>query len=175
VEGRSGLFEGDECLKIVRTHQKHWKRHKTAGSSHTEQCREGRYSCGDDGVELPPSARAQRSPEKGEKGEKGRDGKGSRGGHLANGNTHTHTPTHPHTWKGWERQGGGAGHCIVEETVGCSLSRRKRTASSVNGGPQLRYLHGRTTHSLPQCDRHHNTGDAARQQWLSGGEGSSEW
>jgi hypothetical protein len=108
VEGRSGLFEGDECLKIVRTHQKHRKRHRTAVSSHTEQCREGRYSCGDDGVELPPSARAQRSPEKGEKREKGRDGKGSRGGHLANGNTHTHTHTHPPThMEGMGEAGGG--------------------------------------------------------------------
>jgi len=81
-------------------------------------------------------------------------------GDISRMETHTHTHTHPPThMEGMGDAGGGAGHCIVEETVGM----------------QLEQATSRTTHSLPQCDRHHNTGDAARQQWLSKGEGSSGW
>jgi len=124
VEGRSGLFEGDECLKIVRTHQKHRKRHRTAVSSHTEQCREGRYSCGDDGVELPPSARAQQEALRKEREEKKVGMERAVEGDISRMETHTHTPPHPPTpMEGMGEAGGGAGHCIVEETVGMQLEQ----------------------------------------------------
>jgi len=113
VEGRSGLFEGDECLKIVRTHQKHRKRHRTAVSSHTEQCREGRYSCGDDGVELPPSARAQQEALRKEREEKKVGMERAVEGDISRMETHTHThpPTHTHGRDGRGRGGGRSLYC----------------------------------------------------------------